>query len=153
MKKAWGLSYPLSAQQRLWSDKADAQSDPSLRWEHSHFVGFVLSRLRFVIVLQFRACEFEPQPGHITCDDWSCIYFLVLVQSATVERKFQIICMLKVLNYCHCEYFPEEWCLKFKKFLTYIERRHWKWWRNCTTFRFSLYKIKKNAIYKQWQLG
>ena len=39
------LSYPLSAQQRLWSDWADAQADLSLRWAHSHFVGFVMSRL------------------------------------------------------------------------------------------------------------
>ena len=40
MKKAWVLSYPLSAQRRLWSDWADAQADLSLRWAHSHFVGF-----------------------------------------------------------------------------------------------------------------
>ena len=45
MKKAWVLSYPLSAQQRLWSDWADAQADLSLRCAHSHFVGFVMSRL------------------------------------------------------------------------------------------------------------
>ena len=43
MKKAWVLSYPLSAQGRLWSDWADAQADLSLRWAHSHFVGFVMS--------------------------------------------------------------------------------------------------------------
>ena len=40
MKKAWVLSYPLSAQQRLWSDWADAQADLSLRLAHSHFVVF-----------------------------------------------------------------------------------------------------------------
>ena len=42
MKKAWVLSYPLSAQQRIRSDWADAQADLSLCWAHSHFV-FVLS--------------------------------------------------------------------------------------------------------------
>ena len=42
MKKAWVLSYPLSAQRRLWSDWVDAQADPSLCWAHSHFVGFVM---------------------------------------------------------------------------------------------------------------
>ena len=47
MKKAWVLSYPLSAQQRLWSDWADAQADLNLRWAHSHFVGFVMSWLKF----------------------------------------------------------------------------------------------------------
>ena len=45
MKKPWVLSYPLSALRRLWSDWADAQADPSLRWAHSHIVGFVMSRL------------------------------------------------------------------------------------------------------------
>ena len=45
MKKAWVLSYPLSAQGRLWSDWVDAQADLSLRWAHSHFVGFVTRRL------------------------------------------------------------------------------------------------------------
>ena len=45
MKKAWVLSYPLSAQRRLWSDWPDAQSDLSLRWAHTHFVGFVTRRL------------------------------------------------------------------------------------------------------------
>ena len=45
MKKAWVLSYPLSAQRRLWSDWADAQADLSLPWAHTHFVGFVMSRL------------------------------------------------------------------------------------------------------------
>ena len=38
MKKHWTLSYPLSAQRRLWSDSADAQADLSLRWAHSHLL-------------------------------------------------------------------------------------------------------------------
>ena len=45
IKKAWVFSYPFSAQRRLWSDWADAQDDLSLRWAHSHFVGFVMLRL------------------------------------------------------------------------------------------------------------
>ena len=47
-KKAWALSYPLSTQRRLWSDWADAQADLSLRWAHSHFVGFVMRQ--FVLI-------------------------------------------------------------------------------------------------------
>ena len=47
MKKPWVLSYPLRAQRRLWSDWADAQTDLSLRWTHTHFDGFVMSRLRW----------------------------------------------------------------------------------------------------------
>ena len=46
MKKAWVLSYPLSAQRRLWSDWADAQAVVNFRWAHTHFVGFVMSRLK-----------------------------------------------------------------------------------------------------------
>ena len=40
IKKDWVLSYPLSAQQRLWSDWADAQADLSLRWAHMPFCCF-----------------------------------------------------------------------------------------------------------------
>ena len=54
MKKAWVLSYPLSAKRRLWSDWADAQADPSLRWAHSHFVGFVISRLKWALSRLFQ---------------------------------------------------------------------------------------------------
>ena len=39
----------LSAQQRLWSDWADAQADLSLHWAHTHFVGFVMSRLILIL--------------------------------------------------------------------------------------------------------
>ena len=47
MKKALILSYPLNAQQRIWSDWADAQADLSLCWAHSHFVGFVMRWLNY----------------------------------------------------------------------------------------------------------
>ena len=40
MKKAWVLSYQLSAQWSLWLDWADAQADPSLRWAHISFCWF-----------------------------------------------------------------------------------------------------------------
>ena len=51
MKKAWVLSYPLSAQQRLWSDWADAQANLSLRLAHSHTVGFVMRRLKSLFTI------------------------------------------------------------------------------------------------------
>ena len=44
MKKTWVLSYPFSAQRRLWSDWADLIC---LRWAHTHFVGFVMSWLKW----------------------------------------------------------------------------------------------------------
>ena len=45
---AWrklGSLATLSRQRRLWTDWVDAQADLSLRWAHSHFVGFVVRRL------------------------------------------------------------------------------------------------------------
>ena len=50
MKKAWILSYPLSTQRKFWSDWADAQADLSLRWAHTHFVGFVMWLIKLVIL-------------------------------------------------------------------------------------------------------
>ena len=54
MKKAWVLSYPLSAQWNLRSDWADAQAD---RWAHTHFVGFVTSWLNCIKVLCIQVLE------------------------------------------------------------------------------------------------
>ena len=53
MKKAWVLSYTLSAQRRLWSVLVDAQADLSLCWAHSHFVGFVMRRLIYWLSVWF----------------------------------------------------------------------------------------------------
>ena len=43
----WVAKYPniLHADSEDWSDWADAQADLSLRWAHSHSVGFVMPRL------------------------------------------------------------------------------------------------------------
>ena len=66
MKNAWVLSYPLSAWWRLWSDWADAQADLSLRWAHSHFVGFIMSQLIYYSQLRHAASSYGP--GHAkTC--------------------------------------------------------------------------------------
>ena len=35
-----------------WSDWVDAQADLSLRWAHSHFVGFVMRRLKSCLKFQ-----------------------------------------------------------------------------------------------------
>ena len=66
MKKAWVFSYPLSAQRRLWSDWADAQADLSLLRAHSHFVGFVMSRLIFI----WHALGFN-ENDHTTKKKWA----------------------------------------------------------------------------------
>ena len=36
----------LHADSKDWSDWPDAQADLSLRWAHSHFIGFVMRRLK-----------------------------------------------------------------------------------------------------------
>ena len=65
LKKAWVLSYPLSAQRRLIR-LGDAQADLNLRWTHSHFVGFVmrrlicLSTLTVLDVMFGKECNFFP---------------------------------------------------------------------------------------------
>ena len=46
MKEAWVLSYPLSTQRRLIR-LGGSQADLSLRWVYSHFVGFVIRRLKW----------------------------------------------------------------------------------------------------------
>ena len=50
MKKAWVLCYPLSAQQRLWSDWADAQADLSLRWAHMPFCWFCHEAAQLILL-------------------------------------------------------------------------------------------------------
>ena len=42
---SWGPKLPSCGQRRLWSDWADIQADLSLRSEHTHFAGFVMSQL------------------------------------------------------------------------------------------------------------
>ena len=37
----------------------NAQTDPSLRWAHSHFAGFVMSRLSFVFMIVFQPLSFD----------------------------------------------------------------------------------------------
>ena len=47
LKKARILSYPLSAQRRLWSDCADAMADLCLRWAHMPFCWFCHDAVHF----------------------------------------------------------------------------------------------------------
>ena len=73
MKKAWVLSYPLSAQQRFWSAWADAQADLSFRWAHTHFVCFVMLWLgSHVCAMNLTARqswmqELDRKIGHLYC--------------------------------------------------------------------------------------
>ena len=57
MKKHWVLSYPLSAQRRLWSDWADAPADLSLSWAHMTFCWFYHAAAHFRIETTFVQCS------------------------------------------------------------------------------------------------
>ena len=61
----------------LWSDWADSQADLSLRWAHTHFVGFVMSRL--------------------ICLKPFC---LILKHFILLNEKFQVPAQNKVWAYC-----------------------------------------------------
>ena len=50
MKKAWLLSYPMGAQQRLWSDWADAQAGLSLRSAHMPLCWFCHEAAHFALI-------------------------------------------------------------------------------------------------------
>ena len=69
MKKAWVLSYTLSAQRRLWSDWADAQADLSLRWAHMQF------------------CRFCHALAHIHRFHWFCKWSMKGLIRLTVPEK------------------------------------------------------------------
>ena len=57
MKKAWVLSYPLSAQQRGWSDWANALADLSLRWAHVSFCLFCHEAAHIWLFSARRGCS------------------------------------------------------------------------------------------------
>ena len=92
MKKAWVLSYPLSAQRRLWSDWADAQADLSLHWVHTHFVGFVIRRLicHFVICSCRLLCV-SASWGYNTISRWKRYDALISETSKFVHMFFVCI--------------------------------------------------------------
>ena len=47
---ALGPKLSSCGQRKLWSDWADAQADVSLRWAHTHFVGFVAAHILVISV-------------------------------------------------------------------------------------------------------
>ena len=68
MKKAGVLSYPLSAQRRLWSDWSDAQADLSLRWAHSHLFCHEAAHLHSTSKVAVKCLSTLPlSTGHHIC--------------------------------------------------------------------------------------
>ena len=79
MKKAWALCLPLSAQRRLWSDRAAAQADLILHWAHTHFVGFVMSQLIY-----------HSTYSHLHMGRVKRIWYLSLMRAAKVQASLRI---------------------------------------------------------------
>ena len=55
----------LHANREDWSLWADAQADLSLRWAHSHFVGFVMSGSNMVATRQHTFCRISVLASHV----------------------------------------------------------------------------------------
>ena len=112
MKKVWVLSYPMSAQGRLWSDWAHAQADLFAGCT-DHFVGFVMRRLIWkqnhfnnqlrVFVFSFSlswyrsdlALQYFPMVYNSTCEDkrvWSQeFYHFVLLKTNYLDLWLQAL--------------------------------------------------------------
>ena len=87
MKTPWVRSCPLSVQRRLWSDWADAQADLSLRWAHTHFVGFVMSWLKLICMFAIRISS----GVKITALSSSCVH--ATDHSKAVLIKWLLFCV------------------------------------------------------------
>ena len=87
---SYGPKLSSCGQRRLWSDWVDAQADLSLRWAHSHFVGFVMSRLN--------SCALRVTlKSHFT---WffQVLYFKSHKKLSTFECRLKVRCFTKVLQ-------------------------------------------------------
>ena len=126
MKKACVLSYPLSTSEDSDQTGRAAQADLSLRWAHSHFVGFVLGRLNYYFMSKMSLCFVEIYRTPINsnerfsrfCQCWlhkqcdaalllGCHYFLIMSISNLIKvtmilknarSAFKIIERAKPLN-------------------------------------------------------
>ena len=62
---SWGPKVSSCGQRRLWSDWANAQAELSLHWAHSHFVGYVMSRLISLLIFLSQFVRFKNLAGVI----------------------------------------------------------------------------------------
>ena len=88
MKKAWVLSYPLSAQWRLWSDWANAQADLSLLWARSHFFGFCHEVAQMVVFkLNNINWRWKSRKGLWILSEWTkSIFWSTLLSCSSFSR-------------------------------------------------------------------
>ena len=111
MKNAWVLSYPLSAQRRLW---ASAQSDLSLRWAHRYFAGFVMSRL-------ICFCRIKPDTERVVACNLSQAIFVACNLTVHTVRQIADIFTCKIFPPKTCLEYVEVWCCQWKRKLFWFD--------------------------------
>ena len=119
MKKPWAFSYPLSAQRRLWSDWADAQADLSLRWAHIHFVGFVMSRLKWSTTWRHLPFWFV-----FWLFAWNGKTFLIFTSNSLIHH-FHGSCYIIILTFSRLGTTPFSW---FPGFHQFLQKQHYLEW-------------------------
>ena len=67
LKKAWVLSYPMSAQRRLWLDCTDAPADLCVRWAHMSFRWFCHALAQIFLPQSVRESEYRK----VCCKDYN----------------------------------------------------------------------------------
>ena len=108
MKKAWVLSYPLSAKRKVLSDWADAQADLSLRWAHRQLCWFcheaaqtALSRKPFYLFIYLFIYYMHILWFQNACIVFVCIYRISLARKWTAGfNKF----VLNEFSYGHWKF-------------------------------------------------
>ena len=81
-----------------WSNWADAKADLSLRWAHTHFVGFVMLWLRYSPYL------FHNSYSIATCKSWKffCLGIFINHTPVTISRLMALFCALCVCSMVRC---------------------------------------------------
>ena len=104
LKKAWVLSYPLSAQRRLWSDWADAQADLSLRWAHMSFCWFCHEAAQFFLVAFLVSTEgcYLWLWHFMEWGSFHCLlsYYAIFVRNKHLYQDNSHCCLSRVLKKC-----------------------------------------------------
>ena len=97
MKELWVLSYPLSAQQRLWSDWADAHADLSLCWVHRSCCWFCHMAAPMLVAVGWSG--FNVAFNNFSVISWLCLVvtessmltFIVLPQRSIMSQTLDMI--------------------------------------------------------------
>ena len=83
-----------------WSDWVDAQADLSLRWVHSHFVGFVMKRLKFIYIY------------NCWCKS-VCHYVTKLIHLFEKFMQFEVYFYVNTINHTHYKKASTCACIKY----------------------------------------